>query len=51
MAEPILRIDDVWLRRNGHEILHGANLEVYPGQVHVKFTSEQFPELRFETRG
>jgi Fe-S cluster assembly ATP-binding protein len=35
MAEPILRVEDLWLRRNGREILHGVNLEVYPGQVHV----------------
>jgi Fe-S cluster assembly ATP-binding protein len=35
MAEPILRVEDVWLRRNGREILHGVNLEVYPGQIHV----------------
>jgi Fe-S cluster assembly ATP-binding protein len=35
MAEPVLRIEDLWLRRDGHEILRGVNLEVYPGQVHV----------------
>jgi Fe-S cluster assembly ATP-binding protein len=35
MAEPILRVEDLWLRRDGHEILRGVNLEVYPGQVHV----------------
>ena len=35
MVDPILRVEDLWLRRNGHEILHGVNLEVYPGQVHA----------------
>jgi Fe-S cluster assembly ATP-binding protein len=35
MAEPILRVEDLWLRRDGHEILRGVNLEVYPGQIHV----------------
>jgi Fe-S cluster assembly ATP-binding protein len=35
MAEPILRVEDLWLRRDGHEILRGVNLEVFPGQVHV----------------
>lgn len=35
MEKPILRVEDLWLRRNGREILRGVNLEVYPGQVHV----------------
>jgi Fe-S cluster assembly ATP-binding protein len=35
MAEPILRVEDLWLRRNGREILRGVNLEAHPGQVHV----------------
>jgi Fe-S cluster assembly ATP-binding protein len=35
MADPILRIKDLWLRRKGHEILRGVNLEVIPGQVHA----------------
>lgn len=35
MSEAILHIEDLWLRRNGREILRGVNLDVYPGQVHV----------------
>jgi Fe-S cluster assembly ATP-binding protein len=35
MAEPILRVEDLWLRRTASEILQGVNLEIYPGQVHV----------------
>ncbi len=35
MAEPILRVENLWLAREGREILRGVNLEVYPGQVHV----------------
>jgi Fe-S cluster assembly ATP-binding protein len=35
MAEPILHVEDLWMRRNGSEILRGVNLKVYPGQVHV----------------
>ena len=35
MVDPILRVEDLWLRRNGHEILHGVKLEVFPGQVHA----------------
>lgn len=35
MAEPVLRIEDLWLHRNGHEILRGVNLEVFPGKVHA----------------
>lgn len=35
MGEPLLQIEDLWLRRSGHEILRGVNLQVYPGQIHV----------------
>lgn len=35
MDDPILRVEDVWLRRNGHEILRGVNLKIFPGQIHV----------------
>ncbi len=35
MTEPILHIEDLWLRRNGREILRGVNLGVHSGQVHV----------------
>ena len=35
MTIPLLKIEDLWLKRNGREILRGVNLEVYPGQVHV----------------
>jgi Fe-S cluster assembly ATP-binding protein len=35
MSEPILHVEDLWLRRDGREILRGVNLKVYPGQVHV----------------
>lgn len=35
MTEPILRVEDLKLRRSGREILRGLNLEVYPGQVHA----------------
>jgi Fe-S cluster assembly ATP-binding protein len=35
MTEPILQVKNVWLRRNEREILHGVNLQVYPGQVHA----------------
>jgi Fe-S cluster assembly ATP-binding protein len=35
MVEPILRVEDLWLRRDGREILRGVNLEVFPGQVHA----------------
>lgn len=35
MFEAILHVEDLWLRRNGHAILRGVNLEVSSGQVHV----------------
>lgn len=35
MNEPILTIEDLYLNRDGQEILRGVNLEVYPGQVHT----------------
>ena len=35
MDEPILQVEDLWLRRNGSDILHGVNLELKAGQVHV----------------
>lgn len=35
MTDPILHIEDLWLRRNGREILRGVNLDVHSGQVHV----------------
>lgn len=35
MAEPILRVEDLWLRRNGRVILQNVNLELYAGQVHA----------------
>lgn len=35
MTEPILHIEDLWLRRNGREILREVNLDVHSGQVHV----------------
>lgn len=35
MVEPLLKVEDLWLRRNGREILRGVNLKVYPGQVHA----------------
>lgn len=35
MTDPILKVEDLWLKNNGREILRGVNLEVYPGQVHV----------------
>lgn len=35
MVDPILHIEDLWLRRNGHEILHGVKLDIFPGQVHA----------------
>jgi Fe-S cluster assembly ATP-binding protein len=35
MTNPILRVENLWLRRDGHEILRGVNLELFPGQVHA----------------
>jgi Fe-S cluster assembly ATP-binding protein len=35
MTRPLLVIENLSLRRNGHDILHGVNLSVNPGQVHV----------------
>lgn len=35
MAEPILKVENLWLRRNGREILRGVNLEVHAGEIHV----------------
>lgn len=35
MTEPLLQVEDLWLRRNGHTILRGVNLKVYAGQVHA----------------
>lgn len=35
MSDPILRVEDLHLSRNGREILRRVNLEVYPGQVHA----------------
>lgn len=35
MKEPILSIENLKLEREGHEILRGVNLKVYPGQVHA----------------
>lgn len=34
MSEPLLRIENLSLRREGHEILHRVNLVVQPGEVH-----------------
>ncbi|MBE0410289.1 MAG: ATP-binding cassette domain-containing protein [Anaerolineales bacterium] len=35
MKEPLLRIEDLWLRRDDRTILQGVNLELNPGEVHV----------------
>ena len=35
MDNPILQVENLWLSRNGREILRGLNIEVYPGQVHA----------------
>jgi Fe-S cluster assembly ATP-binding protein len=35
MAEPVLRVEGLWLRRNGRVILQNVNLELYAGQVHA----------------
>ncbi|MFZ5809831.1 MAG: ATP-binding cassette domain-containing protein [Chloroflexota bacterium] len=35
MEQPILSIENLKLAREGHEILRGVNLKIYPGQVHA----------------
>jgi Fe-S cluster assembly ATP-binding protein len=35
MNEPLLRLEDLWLRRDGRTILQGVNLELKAGEVHV----------------
>jgi Fe-S cluster assembly ATP-binding protein len=35
MTEPLLKIEDLFLERDGREILRGVNLNLYPGQVHT----------------
>jgi Fe-S cluster assembly ATP-binding protein len=34
MDEPLLRIENLSLRREGYDIMHGVNLTVRPGEVH-----------------
>ncbi len=35
MLEPLLKIENLSLERNGREILRGVNISLYPGQVHI----------------
>jgi Fe-S cluster assembly ATP-binding protein len=35
MAEALLKIEDLFLKRDEREILRGVNLSLYPGQVHT----------------
>jgi Fe-S cluster assembly ATP-binding protein len=35
MKEPILKVEELSLRRDSREILRNLNLEVYPGEVHT----------------